>query len=63
MQSSAIHSGDEMKRFLSMVQRLAADRDFFKKLNLMLEAKKHNAELNRLYLTNLLETIDYILSK
>jgi hypothetical protein len=63
MQSSAIHTGDEMKRFLNVVQRLAGDRDLFKKINLMVEARKHNGELNRLYTANLLETIDYILTK
>ena len=52
-----------MKRFLNVVQRLAGDRDLFKKINLMVEARKHNGELNRLYTANLLETIDYILTK
>lgn len=63
MQSSAVHTGDEMKRFLSVVQRMAGDRDFMKKISLLVEARKHNSELNRIYTANLLETIDYILTR
>jgi hypothetical protein len=63
MLSSAVHNGDEMKKFLNMVQRLASDRDFLKKMNILVDSKKMNSELNRTYLFNLLETIDLIMTK
>lgn len=54
MYSSSVMNGEEMKRFVNMVQRLANDKDLFRKINILIESKKNNQEMNKVYLYNLL---------
>lgn len=61
--SYSIQNEGDIKKFLNLVQRLAGDRNLFKKIQILVECKKANALTNRRYMYNLLETIDYILTK
>jgi hypothetical protein len=44
----------DLKRFLNLVQRLACDKNLWKKVQIMIECRKPNAVVNRRYLHNLL---------
>lgn len=60
---SIITAEAEMKRFLNLVQRLAGDKNLWKKIQILVECKKNNAAINRRYMYSLLENIESILTK